>query len=197
MCYNTNSISRKRDGILISVFLIALSLAADAFAVSVSTGVSINGFTWRQALKLGCWFGAFQFIMPLIGWFLGSSVSTYIEAFDNMIAFVLLALIGGRMIWEAWRGGEDNEAVTELTIRRLAMLAIATSIDALAVGVPMAFMEVNIFLSATVIGAVAFTLSIIGGMLGRRLGSLFQRQAAVLGGLVLIGIGIKMLLENS
>jgi len=181
---------------LISVFLIALSLALDAFAVSVSCGVSIVDFSWRQALKLGVWFGTFQFAMPLIGWFLGSSVSTYIKSFDYLLAFGLLTLIGGRMIWEAVKANEGGKAVTELTAKRLTVLAIATSIDALAVGVPMAFMEVNIFSSAAVIGAVAFVLSFLGGLLGRQLGTMFQRRAAIMGGLVLIGIGVKMLMEH-
>ncbi len=181
---------------MLSVVLIAFSLALDAFAVSVSCGISVRGFSRRQALELGCWFGSFQFIMPLIGWFLGSRVSVYIKAFDYLVAFVLLALIGGRMILEAVTGGEESRAVTALTVGRLAALAVATSIDALAVGVPMAFMEVNILSAAVIIGLVAFTLSIVGGILGRRLGVLFRRRAEIAGGLVLIGIGVKMLVQH-
>lgn len=181
---------------MFSVILIAFSLALDAFAVSVSCGISVRGFSWRQALELGCWFGAFQFIMPLIGWFLGSRVSVYIKAFDYLVAFILLALIGGRMIVEAAKGEEEDSAVTSLTVGRLAALAVATSIDALAVGVPMAFMEVNILSSAAVIGLVAFTLSVVGGILGRQLGGLFRRRAEIAGGLVLIGIGVKMVIEH-
>lgn len=180
---------------MLSVVLIAFSLALDAFAVSVSCGISVRGFSWRQALELGCWFGSFQFIMPLIGWFLGSRVSVYIKAFDYLVAFVLLALIGGRMILEAVKG-EENAAVTSLSVGRLAALAVATSIDALAVGVPMAFMEVNILSAAAVIGLVAFALSVVGGLLGRRLGVLFRRRATIAGGLVLIGIGVKMLVQH-
>ncbi len=181
---------------MISVFLIAVSLALDAFAVSVSSGISVKGFSWRQAVEMGCWFGGFQFGMPLIGWFLGSSISDYIGNFDGIIAFVLLALIGGRMIREAMLGEEGGPALTELTVGRLTMLAVATSIDALAVGVPMAFMDVNILLSAVVIGVVAFLLSVLGGLLGKRLGTLFQRQATIAGGLVLMAIGFKMLVEH-
>lgn len=181
---------------MIQIFLIALSLAMDAFAVSVSTGIAVPGFGPKQAARIGLWCGAFQFGMPLIGWFLGSSVRSYIQAVDHWIAFGLLALIGGNMILEAVRGGGE-EALTELSVKRLFLLALATSIDALAVGVTLAFeTNVNILLSATIIGLVAFALAMIGGLLGRRLGELFQRRATLLGGLVLVGIGLKILFEH-
>ena len=184
---------------LIEIFLIAVSLALDAFAVSVSSGISIPGFGGRQAVKMGVWFGGFQFAMPLIGWFLGSSVSQYIEAVDHWVAFGLLALIGGRMVWGALKTGtgEEDEAPPDLSARRLCLLAIATSIDALAVGVSMAFMKVDILVSALVIGVVAFGLSVVGGLVGKRLGALFQRRAELVGGLVLVGIGIKILAEHT
>ena len=182
---------------MISVFLIAVSLALDAFAVSVSSGISVPGFGPRQAVKMGLWFGAFQFMMPLIGWFLGTSVSGYIEAVDHFIAFGLLAFIGGNMVWGSLKSGDEEDQVCpDLSPRRLCLLAIATSIDALAVGVSMAFMEVNILLSAIVIGVVAFCLSVAGGLAGRKLGGLFQQRAELVGGLVLIGIGIKILAEH-
>ena len=180
---------------MLQILLIALSLAMDAFAVSVSTGIAVPGFGWRQAARIGAWCGFFQFAMPLAGWFLGSSVKVYIEAVDHWIAFGLLALIGGAMIREALSGGEE-EAVTDLSVRRLFLLALATSIDALAVGVTMAFMDVNILLSAVVIGAVAFFMAMLGGLLGRRLGQFFQKRATLLGGAVLLAIGIKILLEH-
>lgn len=185
---------------MVEIFLIAVSLALDAFAVSVSSGISVPGFGWKHALKMGCYFGFFQFAMPLIGWLLGTGVSTYIEAVDHWIAFALLVLIGGKMVWEALkkaRGtGDQDEAPAELTARRLTVLAVATSIDALAVGVSMAFMAVNIISAAIIIGVVAFLLSIVGGLLGRRLGGLFQQRAELVGGLVLIGIGVKILCEH-
>lgn len=181
---------------MLQIFLIALSLAMDAFAVSVSTGIAVPGFGPRQAARIGAWCGFFQFAMPLAGWFLGSSVKTYIEAVDHWIAFGLLALIGGNMIWEALKG-EAEEAVTDLGVRRLFLLALATSIDALAVGVTLAFdSSVNILLSAAVIGVVAFLIAMLGGLLGRKLGQLFQRRATLLGGVVLVGIGAKILLEH-
>lgn len=182
---------------MIEIFLIAISLALDAFAVSVSTGICTPGFGWRQGAKMGLWFGGFQFAMPVIGWFLGSSVARYIEAFDHWLAFGLLAFIGGRMVWESFRGESEEECgATDLSAKRLCVLAVATSIDALAVGVSMAFMKVDIVLSAAVIGAVAFLMSLAGGLLGKKLGSLFEKWAQVVGGLVLIGIGIKILIEH-
>ena len=180
---------------MLEILLIALSLAMDAFAVSISTGIAVPGFGPRQAARIGLWCGAFQFAMPLMGWALGSSVSAYIEAVDHWIAFGLLALIGGNMIREALFGGEE-EAVTDLSVRRLFLLALATSIDALAVGVSLAFVKVDILLAAGVIGAVAFLLAMLGGLLGRRLGQLFQRRATLLGGLVLVFIGGKILAEH-
>ncbi|SBW12586.1 putative manganese efflux pump MntP [uncultured Eubacteriales bacterium] len=184
---------------MVEVLLIALSLALDAFAVSVSSGISVRGFCWKHAFKMGLYFGFFQFAMPLIGWLLGSGLSTYIEAVDHWVAFALLALIGGRMVWEAAHKDcsvPDSSGPTDLTAKRLVVLAVATSIDALAVGVSMAFMDVNILLSAAVIGVVAFILSVVGGLLGKRLGCLFQKRAEIVGGLVLIAIGIKILVEH-
>ncbi len=181
---------------MIEILLIALSLALDAFAVSVSTGISTPGFGWRQGVRMGVWFGGFQFAMPMIGWALGTGVARYIEAVDHWIAFGLLAFIGGRMVWASIQGGEEAESAGDLSAGRLCVLAVATSIDALAVGVSMAFMEVDILLSAGVIGAVAFGLSLVGGLLGKRLGRLFQRWAQVAGGLVLIGIGVRILVEH-
>lgn len=181
---------------MLQIFLIALSLAMDAFAVSVSTGIAVPGFGPRQAARIGAWCGFFQFAMPLLGWFLGSSVKTYIEFIDHWIAFGLLGLIGGSMIRQALSGGEE-EAVTDLSVRRLFLLALATSIDALAVGVTLAFDDsVNILLSAAVIGVVAFLMAMLGGLLGRKLGQLFQKRATLLGGAVLIGIGVKILVEH-
>ena len=181
---------------MVEIFLIAVSLALDAFAVSVSSGISIPGFGVKQAARMGLWFGAFQFMMPVAGWLLGSSVSQYIETVDHWVAFALLAVIGGRMAWGSLRGGEEDEAPPDLSARRLCLLAVATSIDALAVGVSMAFMAVPVLASAAVIGVVAFVLSLVGGLVGKRLGGLFQRRAELVGGLVLIAIGVKILIEH-
>ena len=184
---------------MVEILLIALSLALDAFAVSVSCGLSCGGNGLKNALLMGCYFGAFQFAMPLIGWLLGTTVAEYVSAVSPWISFALLAFIGVRMIIGALKkdGDEDCPAMDRLTHRRLVVLAIATSIDALAVGVSFAFsMDVDIFLSSAVIGLVAFGLSVFGGTIGRKLGDRFQKQAEVLGGLVLVAIGLKILLEN-
>ncbi|NLF34436.1 MAG: manganese efflux pump [Clostridiales bacterium] len=182
---------------VISVVLIAFSLALDAFAVSISSGVSIPGFGWRDALKMGAWFGAFQFFMPLMGWLAGSAASACVSTAGHCLAFGILTAIGGRMLWTCRRCNPEPEAAPpRLSAGRLCLLAVATSIDALAAGVSMAFMEVNILLSACVIGLAAFVLSVVGGRLGHRLGCLFQTRATMAGGLALIGIGIKILLEH-
>ena len=182
---------------MIEVFFIALSLALDAFAVSVSTGISMPGFGWKQSARMGLWFGLFQFLMPLAGWSLGRGVAEYIEAFDHWVAFGLLAVIGGRMVWESLGGAEEEKKLSgALTAGRLCLLAVATSIDALAVGVSMAFMQVDIVLSALLIGVVAFVLSLLGGLLGNRLGGLFETWAQAAGGVTLIVIGGKIVLEH-
>ena len=183
---------------VVELFLIGVALSMDAFAVSMCKGLSMRKLNHKHAFVISLFFGGFQAIMPLIGWFLGTSVSGYIEALDHWVAFALLAIIGGRMVWGARDDSCETESgPVELTCRRLVMLAVATSIDALAVGVSMAFMKnVNIFSSALVIGVVAFGLSVVGGLAGRRLGCLFQKRAELVGGLVLIGIGLKILLEH-
>lgn len=187
-------------GWTLTILLIAVSLALDAFAVAVSCGISVPGFGLRQALRVGLWFGLFQCAMPLMGWLLGAGVSGYIRAVDHWVAFALLAFIGGRMAAGALEKSceaAETVPVGRLTTRRLGLLALATSIDALAVGVSMAFMEdVDIRVAAVVIGAVAFGLSVCGGLLGRRLGRLFQRRAELAGGLALIGIGVHILWEH-
>ena len=178
------------------LILIAVSLALDACAVSVSSGMAVPGFGPGQAVKLGCWFGGFQFLMPLAGWLLGRSISVWIAAVDHWVSFGLLALIGGRMIWEALGPERQDQGCAVLTARRLAALAVATSIDALAVGVSMAFWQVDIWLAALVIGGTAFLLSAAGGLLGRRLGGVVQRRAGLAGGVALVAVGAKILLEG-
>lgn len=181
---------------MVTIVLIALSLAMDAFAVSISNGVSVRGFGKKQAVKQGLYFGGFQFLMPLIGWFLGTSVKTYIESVDHWIAFALLAVIGGNMIRESLSGDEEKgESV--LTGKVLLLQAVATSIDALAVGISFAILDVNILQAGIIIGVVSFVLSYMGGMLGRQLGNFLQAKAAIAGGIVLILIGCKILLEHT
>lgn len=183
---------------MISVFLIAVSLALDAFAVSVSCGISVPRFGPRQAVQVGVWFGAFQFIMPLIGWFLGTSVSAYIQAIDHFVAFGLLALIGGQMIVGAVKKGcgEQPEGPVDLSPRRLCLLAIATSIDALAVGITFAFLRVDILPAVTLIGVCTFLLSALGVKIGNLFGARYRARAELAGGVVLVLIGLKILLEH-
>lgn len=183
---------------MVECFFIAVSLAMDAFAVAVSSGIAVPGFGWRQAVKLGVWFGGFQFIMPLIGWLMGGRISGYVGTFSHLAAFGVLAAIGGRMVWEALHQGPGRLEEPEicLTAGRLSLMALATSIDAMAVGLSMAFLRVDIWIAAWVIGGVAFFLSVAGGLLGRRLGHLFRRRAKLAGGLLLLGIGVKLLLVD-
>lgn len=181
------------------LLLIALSLALDAFAVSVSSGVAVPGFGPAQALKLGVWFGAFQFAMPLAGWLLGAGVSAYVEAADHWIAFALLALIGGRMAAGALVQGCGTQARPEpaaLTPGRLTALAVATSIDALAVGVTFAFLDVKIGPAAAIIGCTTFVLSLAGVAVGNFFGARYKKRAELTGGVILILLGLKILLEH-
>ena len=176
----------------------AVSLALDAFAVATSTAIATPNFRKRDAVKMGVWFGCFQAAMPFAGWLLATGMSRYIVAVDHFIAFGLLAFIGGKMVWGSFdKECELGSHADDLTPRRLCLLAIATSIDAMAAGVSMAFMpEINIALACSVIGLVAFALSYVGGVLGKRLGCLFQKRAELVGGLVLIAIGTKILIEH-
>lgn len=181
----------------LELLLLAVGLAMDAFAVSVCKGLAMDRVTLSKTVIVGLWFGGFQGGMPLLGWLLGSRFSAYITAVDHWIAFALLVILGINMLREA-SGEQDEEANASLGFRVMLAMAVATSIDALAVGVSMAFMvtDVSILFSACVIGVVAFVLSVVGGLAGRRLGCLFQKRAELVGGLVLIGIGVKILIEH-
>lgn len=177
-----------------SVWLMALSLAVDAFAVSVACGVAIPGFRLRDGVKLGFWFGGFQFGMPLLGTVLGELVSVRSQTVAGLLSFGLLAFLGGTMLWDGL-SGDEREGAADLRPRRLASLALATSLDALAAGVSMPCLAVPPLEASAVIGGVAFCLSLAGGLAGRGLGALCQRFAHLLGGGVLIGIGVKILLS--
>lgn len=180
-----------------AILLIAVSLAMDAFAVSISNGVSVRGFGKKDALRQATYFGGFQFLMPIIGWVLGSSVKEYIEAFDHWIAFILLLLIGVNMIYESLKGEEENdEGGSSLTNKILFFQAVATSIDALAVGISFAILNVNILKAGIIIGIVSFIISCIGAFAGKCLGNKMQAKAEIMGGIVLILIGVKILLEH-
>ncbi len=177
------------------MFLVAISLAMDAFAVSLSNGMSIPQFGTRFAMKQGIYFGFFQFIMPMLGWLLGESVNQYIQALDHWIAFLLLGIIGGNMIKESME--KEKECIIKMiTNKELILQAIATSIDALAVGVSFALLQVNIYYACSLIGVVAFLFSYIGGILGKKLGKVLGKKAECVGGILLLLIGIHIVLEH-
>lgn len=177
------------------LFVLAVGLAMDAFAVSICKGLSIRELKLRQALVVGAWFGAFQALMPAIGWLLGSAFTDLIESVDHWIAFVLLSLIGGNMIREAL-SGEEEEADPSLAPVTMLLLAVATSIDALAVGITFAFLRVDILPAVTLIGVCTFLISAAGVKIGNVFGSRYKSRAELAGGAVLVLIGAKILLEH-
>ncbi|MCI2242178.1 manganese efflux pump MntP family protein [Adlercreutzia faecimuris] len=184
------------------LLVVAVGLSMDAFAVSVCKGLCMRRVNWRHALVIALFFGAFQALMPLIGWLLGTQFAALITPVDHWVAFVLLALIGGKMIWDAVRGDDEDPAAScpaegaPLDLRELTLLAVATSIDALAVGVTLAFLGVSIGWAMAVIGVTTFALSFVGVAVGNRFGARFEGPAALAGGVVLILIGLKILLEH-
>ena len=182
-------------GIIEQIFL-AIGLAMDAFAVSICKGLSVKKIKPRHLVITGLYFGGFQAVMPLIGYYLGISFSNYIEMVDHWIAFVLLALIGANMIRESLSKDEDEKQTDDFSFKSMLPLAVATSIDALAVGVSLAFLKVNIFSSISLIGAITFVLSAIGVLLGKKVGSRFKSKAELLGGIILIVMGVKILFEH-
>jgi putative Mn2+ efflux pump MntP len=187
---------------LIVLLLTAAGLAADAFAVSVSKGLQMRHFRWGPSVAIALTFGAFQAVMPVIGWALGSAFADAIVTFDHWIAFGLLLAIGAKMLWEARASGAQQNAVAALgsvrvvRARELLTLGIATSVDALAVGVSLAFLDVSISQAALVIGVITAVLSLVGVRLGHHAGRHLGAWAELLGGLVLIGIGVKILVEH-
>jgi len=183
---------------MLSILLIGISLSMDALAISITNGLTLKNFNFRHALWMGVYFGGFQFLMPLIGCLLGSTVSGYITAFGPYISFFLLAFIGGKMLLDSCRpGDEENGGMQTLSHKRLLAMAVATSIDAMAVGVSFAFMEdISLLPSCILIGCTTFVISFFGAMLGSRIPGLSGKKAGILGGLVLIGIGIKLLIEG-
>lgn len=180
---------------LFELFLIAVGLSMDAFAVSICKGLSMQKLNPKHALIIGLYFGGFQALMPFIGYSLGIHFQNAIVSYDHWIAFLLLCLIGINMIKEA--KGEDEESVSaSVTFKEMVVLAIATSIDALAVGVTFAFLQVNIIPAVSFIGIITFTLSVIGVKVGNVFGVKYKSKAEFIGGLILILIGVKILIEH-
>lgn len=176
------------------LFVLAIGLSMDAFAVSICKGLSLGKITPKHMCIAGIWFGGFQALMPLIGYFLGSFFADMITAYDHWIAFILLVIIGGNMIKEAFEDEEHLDA--SMTVKSMFLLAIATSIDALAVGVTFAFLKVQIIPAVSFIGIITFTLSAIGVKIGSIFGTKYQSKAEICGGIILIIIGAKILLDG-
>lgn len=180
------------------LFLIAVGLSMDAFAVSLCKGLCMKKLRWGQGLVIALFFGGFQLLMPLAGWILGKQFERYITPIDHWIAFLLLAYIGGKMIWESLHGAEETECPTDPKLKwsELIVLSVATSIDALAVGITFAFLQVSIVPAVVEIGLTTFALSMIGVLVGHRFGTKLQHKAELAGGIVLVFIGLKILLEH-
>ena len=184
---------------LIELFVLAVGLSMDAFAVSVCKGLAMARCDVKKAMTCGIWFGGFQAIMPFIGWLLGSQFAGYIQSIDHWIAFVLLGLIGGNMVRESLSPEEEAEACavnTKLDYKQLFLMAVATSIDALAVGVTFAFLEVSIVPAISIIGCTTFCLSLVGVAVGNFFGARYKKRAELAGGIILALLGIKILLEH-
>lgn len=188
----------------ISIFMTGIGLSMDAFAVSLAKGICLKEDELKYSLRVSLFFGGFQALMPLLGWWVGRYFESYIKSFDHWIAFILLSIIGGKMLIEAIKGlksSEDDNIPTEcerdeFSYKKLTVLAIATSIDALAVGVSFAFLSVSIIPSVTIIGITTFILSFFAVFLGKKLGEYMQSYAEIIGGIILIFIGAKILFEH-
>ncbi len=184
---------------LLELFLIGVGLSMDAFAVSVCKGLAMDKINKKQALVIGLYFGGFQALMPFLGWLLGVRFQRYIVSIDHWVAFALLAFIGGKMILEAVRGCEEGgtgQKDLPLDHKEMLVMAVATSIDALAVGITFAFLKVSIAEAVAIIGSTTFVLSIVGVAVGNFFGIRYKKKAEILGGVILILIGSKILLEH-
>ena len=180
----------------ISILLIALALSMDAFSVAMAIGAAGSKLNSYAVLRLATAFGIFQFVMPILGWLLGKTVVSYISDYDHWIAFGLLLIVGLRMIKEYFDKDEKERTKDPTKGWSLLILSIATSIDALAVGVSFAFFDVNIYYTSAVIGVVCFIITALGMIFGKALSRILGRKAVLLGGIVLIGIGIKIVVEH-
>ena len=181
---------------MITILLIAIGLAMDAFAVSITSGITIKDLRISNAVTIALFFGSFQAFMPVLGWLAGLSARALISGVDHWIAFVLLSLVGCKMIFESTKLGPDENELDPLNILVLLLLAIATSIDALAVGLSLSFLKIAIVTPALIIGATTFSLSFFGVFLGNISGHFFENKIEIIGGLILIGIGVKILVEH-
>lgn len=184
---------------IVEILLISLGLAMDAFSVSICKGLSMQKMSWKKAIIIGLWFGVFQALMPVIGYFLGNTFEEFITSIDHWVAFVLLGAIGGNMIKESFSKEDDKDVQSnDLSFKSMFILAIATSIDALAVGIAYvcAYGSKNAVLAFTNIGVITFLLSIIGVKIGNKFGDKYEKKADLAGGLILVLLGIKILMEH-
>lgn len=180
---------------LLSLFTIAVGLSMDAFAVSICKGLAMQKINFKKALIVGLWFGGFQGLMPLLGYLLGMQFESYITSIDHWIAFVLLLFIGGNMVREALSKEEEN-ASDSLAFKEMLLLAVATSIDALAMGVTFAFLQVSILPAVSFIGVTTLVLSMIGVKIGNVFGTKYKSKAELAGGIILILMGVKIIVEH-
>ncbi len=180
---------------VLEILLLGVGLAMDAFAVSICKGLSMKKMNWKNAVIIALYFGVFQALMPLIGYFLGVTFESLVTTFDHWIAFILLSLIGGKMIKESF-DREDDKENDKVDLKTMVVLAVATSIDALAVGITFAFFDVNLMLAISSIGIITFIISILGVKIGNRFGDKYQSKAELMGGVILVLLGIKILLEH-
>lgn len=179
---------------IFELLLLSIGLGMDAFAVAVCKGISMKKIIWKKAIIIGLYFGFFQAFMPVIGFALGTTFESFITNIDHWVAFALLTIIGSNMIKEAFSQEESTNDDTSFKV--MIILAIATSIDALTVGITFAFLEVNLLLAVSLIGIITFILSVIGTKIGNRFGIKYKNKAEIIGGIILILLGIKILLEH-
>lgn len=180
---------------ILGIIIIAIGLAMDAFAVSICKGLSMKKMSWKKGLIIGGYFGFFQGFMPLIGYLLGIGFQSKVEAVDHWLALILLAIIGIDMIKDAF-SKDTEEKNDSVDFKEMIVLAIATSIDALAVGITMAFLDVNIILAVLLIGIITFVISVIGVKIGNIFGDKYEKKAELAGGIILVLMGIKILVEH-
>ena len=181
----------------ITLIIIAVGLGMDAFSVAIAAGASASNLTFRSAFRLAFHFGIFQFMMPIIGWAAGLTLANMIDTYDHWVAFGLLGCVGGNMIRESFARGDESLVNDPTKGMSLVMLSVATSIDALAVGLSFALLKVRIYYASIVIGFVAFAMTMVGVFFGKKLGRLFGKEVGLLGGLILIAIGIKILFDHT
>lgn len=185
---------------LFEIFMIGVGLSMDAFAASMCKGLNMRRLNVKNMLIIGLFFGGFQALMPAVGWILGKQFEVYITSVDHWVAFALLAFIGGKMIYDVFGEKEEDEygeKTDRIDMKEVLTLAVATSIDALAVGISFAFLQVEILKVVSVIGVTTFVLSIIGIAVGHMFGSKYEKKATLAGGIILILIGLKILLEHT